>query len=576
MVSEINPGLILIVGALLMPIVPHVVRGLVSLALPLIAMLHLWTLPFGDAGTVALFGYELVTLRVDKLSFAFGFVFLLAALLAAIYALHVRGWLEAMTAQMYAGAAIGAVFAGDLITLFVFWEITAIASVFLIWANRTERAIAVGMRYLVVQVSSGVILLSGVLIYAHQSGSITFSAIADIDIATMDQTSLAAWLILLAIGIKCAFPLLHAWLPDAYPEGTVTGTVWLSAFTTKLAVYALVRGFPGSDILIPIGIVMTIYPLVYAILEDDLRRVLCHALNSQLGFMVIGVGIGTGFAISAVTAQAFGSILYKALLFMSIGAVLYRTGTARASELGGLAKSMPWTASFAIIGAMAMSTPLFIGYVGKALLSAAVAADGALITWVILTLTSAGVFLVVGLRLITSAFFATDRQLRPSEAPGNMQFAMAGAAVACFVFGAAPWLLYDLLPAPVTYDVYKPSSVVTQFQMLVFTALVFTVFSIWGWLPRPRPTTLINADWFYRKLGYNIGATLLLMMRDLVQFVGRATKAATLAVERNISRTHNPDGILGRTWATGTMAFVATAMLAAYLLIFYARALTTG
>ncbi|MEO0673076.1 MAG: proton-conducting transporter membrane subunit, partial [Pseudomonadota bacterium] len=410
----------------------------------------------------------------------------------------------------------------------------------------------------------------------HQTGGITFGAIADIDIATMEQTSLAAWLILIAVGIKCAFPLLHAWLPDAYPEATVSGTVWLSAFTTKLAIYTLARGFPGSDILIVIGAVATIYPLIYAILEDDLRRVLCHALNNQLGFMVIGVGVGSGFAIAAVTAQAFGSVLYKALLFMSIGVVLYRTNTARVSELGGLAKSMPWTASFAIIGALAMSTPLFIGYVGKGLLSAAVAEDGALITWVILTLTSAGVFLVVALRLVMAAFFGEDRNLQPEDAPGHMKIAMGGAALACIVFGAAPWLLYDMLPAPITYDVYKPSSVVTQFQLIVFTALVFVVFSLWGWLPKPRRATLLNADWFYRKLGYNIGSTLLLMMRDLVRGVGRAGKAATLTIERNISRTHNPDGILGRTWATGTMAFVATAMLAAYLLIFYARALATG
>ncbi|MEO1720464.1 MAG: proton-conducting transporter membrane subunit, partial [Pseudomonadota bacterium] len=317
---ELNPGLILIVGALLIPLVPQLLRGPISLALPLIAAAYLIGLPEGEQGIITLFDYNLVTLRIDGLSFGFGLVFLAAAFLAAIYALHLRGWLEAMCAQMYAGAAVGAVFAGDYITMFAFWEITAIASVFLIWARGTERAFATGMRYLIIQVGSGVILLAGVLMLAQQTNTITFTQIADVDVDRLGEVPLYAWLILIAFGIKAAFPLLHNWLPDSYPEATVTGGVWLSAFTTKLAIYALARGFPGSDILIWIGVIMAIYPLVYAMLEDDMRRVLAHAINNQLGFMVVGIGVGSAFALSAVTAQAICHILYKSLLFMSIGA----------------------------------------------------------------------------------------------------------------------------------------------------------------------------------------------------------------------------------------------------------------
>ena len=114
---------------------------------------------------------------------------------------------------------------------------------------------------------------------------------------------------------------------DAYPEATVTGTVFLSAFTTKVAVYALARGYAGTEILITIGAVMTFFPIFFAVIENDLRRVLAYSMNNQLGFMVVGIGIGTDLALNGAVAHAFADILFKGLLFMSMGAVLYRVGT---------------------------------------------------------------------------------------------------------------------------------------------------------------------------------------------------------------------------------------------------------
>ena len=248
-------------------------------------------------------GLSLVTLRVDKLSLLFGYVFLLAAFLGGLYALHVRDTVQHAAGLIYAGSALGAVFAGDLVTLFIFWEGIAVASVFLIWASRNERAYRAGMRYLVVQIGSGVLLLAGVLIHYRQTGSLAFGAIG--------LASPGAALILLAFGIKCAFPLLHNWLQDAYPEATVTGTVLLSSFTTKVAVYALARGFAGTEILVPIGAAMTAFPIFYAVIENDLRRVLAYSLNNQLGFMVVGIGIGTELALNGAVAHAFADILFK-------------------------------------------------------------------------------------------------------------------------------------------------------------------------------------------------------------------------------------------------------------------------
>ena len=303
--------------------------------------------------------------------------------------------------MIYAGSAIGAVFAGDLVTLFIFWEGIAVASVFLIWAARTERAYRAGMRYLVMHVGSGVLLLAGVLIHYRQTGSLAFGALG------LDSPGTV--LIFLAFGIKCAFPLLHNWLQDAYPEATVTGTVLLSSFTTKVAVYALARGFAGTEILVPIGATMTAFPIFYAVIENDLRRVLAYSLNNQLGFMVVGIGLGTELALNGAVAHAFADILFKGLLFMSMGAVLFRVGTAKGSELGGLYKSMPWTTGFCMVGAASISAfPLFSGFVTKSMVIAAAMDQGYFWTWIVLLFASAGVFHHAGIKIPYFAFFAHD------------------------------------------------------------------------------------------------------------------------------------------------------------------------
>ena len=343
MIAEFPPGLLLIGGAILVPFIKGNLRSWYMLALPLLGIWQVAVLDPGTFGTISVFGFEQTLVRVDKLSRIFGYIFYISAALGIIFAWHRDDWVEQATALVYVGAAIGATFAGDLITLFIFWELTAIASICLIWAARTERAYRAGFRCLIIYMLSGILLLTGVAMHAVETGSVTFDNIG--------LESPGGTLILLAFGIKCAFPLLHNWLQDAYPEASVTGTVFLSAFTTKLAVYALARGYAGTEELIWIGVVMTAFPIFYAVIENDLRRVLAYSLNNQLGFMVAGIGIGTTLAINGAVSHAFAHILYKALLFMSMGAVLYRTGTAKGSELGGLYKSMPWTTGFCIVGA---------------------------------------------------------------------------------------------------------------------------------------------------------------------------------------------------------------------------------
>jgi multicomponent Na+:H+ antiporter subunit D len=454
---------------------------------------------------------------------------------------------------------MGAVFAGDLITLFIFWELLAISSVFLVWARRSERAVRTGMRYLIIQVSSGLLLLAGALVHYYQTGSLAFDFIG--------LEGAGGWLILLAFGIKCAFPLLHTWLVDAYPEATVTGTVFLSVFTTKAAVYALARGFPGTELLVYIGVVMTCFPIFYAVLENDLRRVLAYSLINQLGFMVCGIGIGTALALNGAVAHAFSHILYKALLFMSMGAVLYRAGTIKATDLGGLYKSMPKTTILCIIGACSISAfPLFSGFVSKSMVMAAMIKEGYDYLWLMLLFASAGVFHHAGIKVPYFAFFAHDSGIRTREAPLNMLIAMSIAAVLCIFIGTQPQYLYALLPWKVEYWPYDITHVLAQSQLLFFAALAFVWLNKLGIYPPEMRAINLDTDWLYRKFMpeviYTIYHSSCGVCKTVSQaFLGTLNEAINTIISSRLVRFN-----LAASWPTGSMVFWIAIILGFFLL----------
>lgn len=555
------PFLVFVLGAFLLPLLPAGrARAVVSLIVPVISAYLIWNLPAGLHGQANLAGWELTLLRVDKLSVIFGLIFSLAAFLSLLYAWHVRDLVQQVAALLYAGSAIGAVFAGDLISLFIFWEGTALTSVFLIWARRTQGAFHTGMRYLVIQIASGVILLGGVVLLYRDTGSISFEA--------MTLGSLATWLIFLSFGIKCAFPLLHNWLQDAYPAATVTGTVILSSFTTKLAVYALARGFPGTEILIYIGAVMTLFPIFYAVIENDLRRVLAYSLNNQLGFMVVGIGIGTELSLNGTAAHAFAHILYKSLLFMSVGAVLFRTGTAKGSELGGLYKTMPLTMVFCVIGAASISAfPLFSGFVTKSLILSDAAHEGYYIVWAILLFASAGVFHHSGIKIPYFAFFAHDSGLRPKEAPTHMLLAMGITAFLCIAIGVYPEPLYALLPYEVEYVPYTTTHVVTQLQLLFFSALAFTVLMRTGIYPPELKSVNLDFDWTYRRFLPRLIKRVRNVYSTLIGVGSFVLKRKTDKLIKALYASHGPEGRMASVWPTGAMVLWIAVILGATMVV---------
>ena len=562
MTASLPPFAVFFAGALLVALAPVRLQKVLLLLIPVVAGLQLAGLTEGHVLAIQMIGFELVPYRVDRLSLLFGYIFTLAAFISALFSLHLRDRLQHVSGLVYAGSALGAVFAGDLISLFVFWELAAISSVFLIWAGRTPDSMGAGWRYLLIQLLSGLLLLAGVLIRYSETGSLAFSYIG--------LEGLSGWLIFLAFGIKCAFPLLHNWLTDAYPAATPTGSVFLSAFTTKMAVYALARGFPGTELLVYIGAVMTCFPIFYAVIENDLRRVLGYSMINQLGFMVCGIGIGTSLALNGAVAHAFNDVIFKGLLFMSMGAVLHMTGKIRATDLGGLYKSMPITTGLCIIGACSISAfPLFSGFVSKSMVMTAVLQEGHDWIWLALLFASAGVFHHAGIKIPFFAFFAQDSGIRTGEPPLNMLLAMALAAILCVAIGSWPVILYGLLPFPADYSPYTITHVLAQMQLLFFSALAFTWLKLSGLYPPEMRAINIDMEWTWRWLGPRATNRLTQVLSrwhthrrtDFLRHLGHLFGTLFLY--------HGPRGILARTWATGSMVLWVVILLGVYLVAYY-------
>ena len=554
-----HPSLVLLAGALLLPLLRGVPRRVVALAAPAVAVVLVWNLPLGAAWTWHLLGYDISPVAVDKLSRLFATIFALMSFGGTLFALNQTNRLELPAAFLYSGSAIGVALAGDLLTVFVFWELMAVGSTLVIWSSRTSASYRASMRYLMIHLFGGTLLLIGIAGHVVDTGSMR--------VVTMAPDSISHWFIFAAFLINAGAPPLSAWLPDAYPEASWSGTVFLSAFTTKAAVYVLLRMFPGAEPLIYIGLYMIFYGIIYALLENDMRRILAYSIVNQVGFMLTGIGIGTDMALNGAASHAFTHILYKGLLLMSAGSVLHMTGKRKCSDLGGLFQSMPITAVCGVVGALAISAfPLTSGFVSKSMIQQAAAGEHMFLVWLLLAAASAGVFLHAGIKFPWFVFFQKDSGLRPSDPPINMRLAMIFFAALCIGLGIFYEPLYRLLPYTPDFEPYTGAHVVTQLQLLLFSGLAF--FVMLGWLRRTLTITL-DVDWVYRVLLVSLTKAGERSITALNGFVQRTFAAGVTAVTNYVQRYHGPYGVFDRTWSSGGMALWMMVMLLAFLVAAY-------
>lgn len=498
--TGISPAIFLIAGALIIPAVKGKFKSAFMILLPLVSFIILFTIPDGNYWIFKFMSYELIMGSVDSLSRVFAYIFTIILFIGVIFSLEVKDDLQHTAAVVYAGSALGIVLAGDFFSLYIFWEIMAVASAFLILAGRTRKSTQAAFRYMMVHIFGGISLLAGIIMHVHHTGSTALNH--------MTLSSIESYLIFFGIAVNAAIPPLHPWLKDAYPKATATGAVFLSAFTTKSAVYVMARIFPGTELLIWIGVVMTILPIFYAEIENDIRRVLSYSLMNQVGFMLCGIGIGTSLAINGAVSHAFCHILYKALLFMAAGSVLHVTGKIKCTDIGGLYKTMPLTCLFCIVGAASISAfPLFSGFISKSMIIMAAGHEKLITVWFLLQFASAGVIAHAGIKVPYFTFFSHDSGIRAKEPPANMLIAMGVAAFLCILLGVFPKPLYDILPYPVDYTPYNWGHIIGQLQLLMFAILAFSFMIYSGLYPKEIRSVNLDTDWFYRKGGilfYNV------------------------------------------------------------------------
>ena len=488
----IHPTTWFLMGAVLLPFLDNKgkLRKSILIGIPLIAFTLIHWLP-DSFGHVSYLGFDLVFGRVDQLTRVFLHVFTIMAIIGCIYGLHVKETGQHIAAFLYVGGSLGVTLCGDYLTLFIFWEMMAFSSVFLVWYRKKRRSIEAGFRYLLVHTTGGLVLLAGIFLRYKNIHDLSF-----VQIATNGAT-FADYLIMIGFMLNAAVPPIHAWLPDAYPEASVTGAVFMCAFTTKTAVYVLARGFPGFEALAILGAIMTLYGVGYAVVENDARRILAYHIVSQVGYMVCGIGIGTAMAVNGAVAHAYAHIIYKGLLFMGAGAVLEMTGKSKLNELGGLYKRMPWAMVFTVIGGISISGfPFTSGFISKSMIIAAAGESHRTVLMLMMTLAAVGTFLSVGIKLPYFIWFGKDSGVEAKDAPWNMNLGMAIAAFLCFFLGVFPEYLYKMLPFPVHYHPYTAYHLAETMQLLGFTGLGFFIMVK---KLKPKPKMNLDLDWFYRK-----------------------------------------------------------------------------
>ena len=567
MIDVFPPALILLLGALLIGPTRGALRTAVVLITPLLTLLAVWQVPDGVVLTFEYLQYGIQPIEGSPVRRLFATIFALMAFGGGVYAFRQARWYELAAAYAYAAGAVGVSFAGDLISFFLFWELMALFSTVIVWCGGTPGARAAGIRYAIMHLLGGVILKVGIEGVMVHTGSI--------EVQPMLADRFDHWMILIGILINAAAPPVSAWLSDAYPESSPAGSVFLSAFTTKTAVLALILLFPGEPVLIGIGLYMVMYGIIYALLENNIRRILAFSIVNQVGFMVCAVGIGTPLAINGAAAHAFAHIIYKALLFMSAGAVVYRTGLNRCSDVGGLFRTMPLTAICGIIGALAISGfPLTSGFTTKTMISQAAADESLVWVYLLLAAASAGVFLHAGIKFPWFVFFQRDSGLRPKDAPWNMTLAMVFFSILCILFGVAPQLLYEHLPYPVEYQAYTAGKVVFYLQLLLFSGLAFFLL-----LPLMRRTETISldTDWLWRVALLRLAAGL----HNRLTQIGSTLNDASRRKSRGLAergrewfgyrkdgdrRTH---GVFARAWPIGTTALWIAVLLTTYVFFYY-------
>jgi multicomponent Na+:H+ antiporter subunit D len=456
MVDPLVPPFVpVLLAAVLLPFLGRRAGHVLGILATAVVVPYVWLSPSGQHLGVKLFGFDAVLYNVDPFSTLMGLIFGFIGAVAVLYSWYSEAsTLQTAFALSYVGTSLGAVFGGDWLSLIFFWELMAVTSSLLVW-HYGGRAVRAGFRYALLHGVGGTLLLGAVVWHYVEVGSFLFTA-APGGMAGAVAPVLAA----VGIGVNVGFIGLHAWLPDTYPRPHVAASVFLCVFTTKTGVYGMYRAFPEGNVAIAyMGGLMAVFGATYALFQNDMRRLLSYHIQSQVGYMVAGVGIGTALGQAGAMAHVFNHILYKALLFMTAGVIVYRTGKESLKKLGGLGREMPVTAGAFTVAALSIAGfPLFNGFVSKGIVISAShydfpagpAAVGEFHTLELLLLVGGvGTFLSF-IKFGYYAFLHGEYDGSVADANRGQMVAMVSVAALCVFYGIFDGALFGILPFDVT------------------------------------------------------------------------------------------------------------------------------
>ncbi len=350
---------------------------------------------------------------------------------------------------------MGVALTGDIFNLYVFFEIMCISSYALVAFRRKWQSIEASIKYMIVSSLGTSFILLGIALLYGLVGSLNIADLAQ----KLGQVSPSAVIVPLALfvtglGIKIAVVPLHMWMPDAYQAAPSAVAALFSGATATVGIYAMVRvvytlfgAFAIGIMLAALGLVTMVIGALMALAQRDLKRLLAYSGISQVGYVLLGIGLGTVLGIQGGLFHLFNNAIYKTMLFMIAGAIIYRVGTSNMDQLGGLWKNMPVTATLFVVGALAISgVPPFNGFASKWMIYVAGIEAGQPVFTIIALITSA-LTLAYFLKALNSIFLGQ----RPKhlsdvkETPLPMMFPIMLLAVLCVVFGVLPQLGIDIV-----------------------------------------------------------------------------------------------------------------------------------
>jgi len=553
--TMVPPGVVLLAVAIAIGVLPRRAGHALGIAASGAALAWAWVVPSGAYLTDTMFlGFETVLLNVDDFSRLMGIIFGIIGVAAVLYSYASEAEsVQTAFAFSYVATSYGAVFAGDWLTLLFFWELMAVTSTLLVWHYRGE-AVRAGFRYALLHGVGGTLLMAAILQNYEIKGTFLFGSVPGGPETAGIAAGLPAALAAVGIGVNVGFIGLHAWLPDTYPRPHIAASVFLCVFTTKTGVYGMYRAFPDGHVAIAyMGGGMAVFGATFALFQNDMRRLLSYHIQSQVGYMIAGVGIGTALGQAGAFAHVFNHILYKGLLFMTAGVVVYRTGEESLKKLGGLARQMPITAGAFTVAALSIAGfPGFNGFVSKGIVIAASHYDfphgpvyvGGLTTleW-LLYIGGVGTFMSF-IKFGYYAFFHGSYDGDVADANRGQSVAMVGIAALCVFYGLFDGALFALLPFDVTSKAVVSHAYHTYTTEHIVEGLILAVAGLVGFAVTKKPLaklgrvpdvdSLYNPAVFYGARGLVVGIT------ELYAAVDRAAVAGASTAVRSIT---NPETV---------------------------------